>query len=410
MKTTTTVTLVVVSAVLLTTTASLARLGALGSWRRIALDLPAEADVELPNDDERPNAQPVAPPVALPPGAAPLAVAEEPKHDFGAAENGTKGKRHTFKVRNDGNAPLKLVGSHVSCTKCTFVDLPEEDIAPGETGEVVVRWNVDTYDDRFRQSASIDTNDPEHPVLRFLIEGRVVRPFEATPQELVFSNVPSEVGAEGKVRLLAYFDPKFEVTGQRLGDESTADFYDVSLAPLSREDLDAHSAKRGVEATIKVKPGLPLGQFKQRVIFNTNLENMAVFEVVVSGRVVGAVSIVGKAWDRDLNAVVLGSVKQSKGAKTELALLVKGPNREGLAPEPAIQPDVDVLEISYGEVKEINEGTITRIPLTLEIKPNSRLVNHMGGQQGKLAIVYVPLNKPELGKVKLLVRFAVVAD
>lgn len=331
-------------------------------------------------------------------------------HDFGAAENGTKGKKHAFKIRNDGDAPLKLIDSHVSCTKCTFVDLPEKDILPGETGEVLVRWNVDTYDETFRQSASIDTNDPQHPVLRFVIQGKVVRPFEATPHELVLSNVPNDVGAEGKVTMLAFFDDKFEVTGHRLGEANTAEFFEVTLAPLSQEDLDAKRAKRGVEATIKVKPGLPLGTFKQRVIFNTNLENMAVFEIVVSGRVVGVVSVVGKTWDRDLNAVVLGSVKQSQGTKAEVALLVKGPNQDGLAPEPPEMPDPDVLKVTYGEVKQINQGTITRIPVMIEIPPGSRLVNHMGGQQGKLAAIYVPLNKPELGKVKLLVRFAVVAD
>ena len=407
MKTTVTLTIVVVLGIVLTTTASLARLGALGPWRRLTLDLPAEADTEPNHAATVLQAVPVAP---LPPGAAPLAVAEELTHDFGAAENGMKNERHTFKIRNDGNAPLKLIDSHVSCSKCTFVDLPEKDIAPGETGEVLVRWNIDTYEEMFRQSASVDTNDPEHPVLRFVIQGKVVRPFEATPQELVLSNVPNNLGAEGKVQMMAYFDEKFEITGHRLGETSTAEFFDVTLAPLSQEQLDAKSAKRGVEATIKVKPGLPLGNFKQRVVFNTNLENMAVFEVVVSGRVVGAVSIVGKSWDRDLNAVVIGSVKQSQGTKAELALLVKGPNRDGLMPETPELPNGDVLKVTYGEVKEINQGSVTRIPVVIEIPPGSRLVNHMGGGQGKLAAIYLPFNKPELGKVKLLVRFAVVAD
>lgn len=376
----------------------------------MTLDLPAEADSQSTAGSDVAAVKPPVPVAPLPPGAAPLAVAEELLYDFGAAENGTKGERHAFKIRNEGNAPLKLIDSHVSCTKCTFVDLPEKDIAPGETGELVVRWNVDTYEETFRQSASVDTNDPEHPILRFVIQGKVVRPFDATPRELVFSNVPNNEGAEGKVRMLAYFDENFEITGHRLGEASTAESFEVTLEPLSQEVLDENSAKRGIEATIKVKPGLPLGNFKQRVIFNTNLENMALFEIVVSGRVVGAVSVVGKPWDRDLNAVVIGSVKQSQGAKAELALLVKGPNREGLAPAAPELPDADVLKVSYGEVKEINQGTITRIPLVIEIAPGSRLVNHMGGEQGKMAVIYVPLNKPELGKVKLLVRFAVVAD
>lgn len=410
MKNTVAFAIIVVFGVALTTAASLARQGALGGWRQLTLDLPSEANSVSAAGGDAVTAKPTDVVTPLPPGAAPLAVAAELMYDFGAAENGTKGERHVFKIRNEGKAPLKLIDAHVSCTKCTFVDLPEKDIAAGETGEVVVRWNVDTYEEVFRQSASVDTNDPEHPVLRFVIQGKVVRPFDATPRELVLSNVPNNEGAEGKVHMMAYFDKNFEITGHRLGDESTAEFFEVTLEPMSQEALNEKSAKRGVEATIKVKPGQPLGIFKQRVIFNTNLENMAVFEIVVSGRVVGPVSVVGKTWDRDINAIVIGSVKQSQGAKAELALLVKGPNRDGLAPEAPELPDADVLKVSYGELKEINQGTVTRIPVILEIPPGSRLVNHMGGGQGKLAAIYIPLNKPELGKVKLLVRFAVVAD
>ena len=164
MTATKTMTIVVTIGVLLTTAISLARQGALLHWESLSLELPAEGPLTNADDSTAPEAATDQPAQEQPSGD-PVAVADELEFDFGVERNQTKDLRHVFKVRNDGVAPLRFVGYEVSCNKCTFVELPDEDIPPGETGEVVVRWNIDTYEDHFRQSASIQTNDPAHPIL-----------------------------------------------------------------------------------------------------------------------------------------------------------------------------------------------------------------------------------------------------
>src|SRR5579872_4986779 len=126
MKTFFTMTVIVVLGVFVTTAVSLARLGAPLSWSPLGLDLPAEMDYV-------PTKNSAAAPAEA--GAKPIAVVDEEDFDFGNLRNKTFDNRHVFKVANKGNAPLKFTNSSVSCTKCTFVDLPDAPIAPGETGE-----------------------------------------------------------------------------------------------------------------------------------------------------------------------------------------------------------------------------------------------------------------------------------
>lgn len=408
MKTPWTMAVVVAIGVLLTTTISLARSGTLWNWGSLSLDLPADGPIDAKIDRSASAANEPDEETDEPQGQ-PVAVAEEQEFDFGIEKNQTKDHRHVFHVRNEGAAPLRFVGYEVSCSKCTFVELGKEALAPGEEGEIVVRWNIDTYEDHFRQSASVQTNDPAHPLLRFVISGKVVRPLEIVPRELVLSKVQGGAHEEVKARLFAFFADDLQVTGHQFSDAASAKYFGVNLTPLAKDDLPA-GAKSGVELTLKLEPGLPLGAIQQNLQLTTNLPDAAQADLPIKGQVTGAISIIGKGWDKERNMFDIGMVKRSVGKQAKLTLLVRGPNREGLKLDPAEQPDPDVLKITYGEPSGVKEGSTTLLPVIFEIPPGSRLVSHMGGATGKLAEVTIPTNKSELGRVKLSVRFAVVED
>jgi hypothetical protein len=402
MKTFFTMTLVVVLGVLLTTAVSLARLGAPLTWSPLGLDLPAETDY-VPT--KGPSAAPSEP------GAKPIAVVEEEEFDFGNLRNKTWDNRHVFKISNKGNAPLRFTNSSVSCTKCTFVDLPEAPIAPGGTGEVVVRWNVDTFEDHFRQSVKVQTNDPDHEELRFVISGKVVRPLAFEPQKLVFSNVRVGEESQAKVRLLAYFSDHLAVTDQKLSDATTSQYFDITTTPLTKDQLDGQ-AESGIDVTVTVKPGLPVGSVSQTLQLTTNIEEDPEISIPIGGEVIGAVTISHKDWERDLKFLAIGHVKQSAGARpAPVNLIMRGTDLSDLKLEPPELSDPVSMKVTYGEVVELKPGTVVRVPVTIEIPPGTPLVNHMGGtNDAKMAAIVIPTNKPALGRIKLSVRFAVIAD
>jgi hypothetical protein len=400
MKTFLTMTLAVVTGVALTTTITLARLRTPLQLAYPMLDLPAESDRQPPLETAVPKAEES--------GAKPLAVVEQEEFDFGHKRDKTMDNRHVFTVRNDGDAPLVFTGSTVSCTKCTFVDLPKEPIAPGQTAEVTVRWNVDTFEDHFRQSATVKTNDPEHESIRFVISGKVVRPLQLEPQKLVFSNLQVSEPAQAKVRLTAYFSDHLEIVSPSFADASTAEFFDMEILPVPKDELDAE-AQSGLDLIVKVKPGLPVGSMSQTLKFTTNLPDEPETTIPISGDVVGAVTVSGKGWDRESGYLQLGQVRQSEGAKRTVYVIAHGTDLTGLKLDP---PEVaeSALRVTYGKIAELKEGTVIRLPVHIEVPAGSPLVNHMGGKQARLAEIVIATNKPTLGRVKISVKFAVIAD
>jgi uncharacterized cupredoxin-like copper-binding protein len=70
----------------------------------------------------------------------PVMTFEEEEFDFGNIAKGTN-VEHVFKFTNTGKAPLVITNASSSCG-CTVPTYPKnESIAPGESGEMLVKFN-----------------------------------------------------------------------------------------------------------------------------------------------------------------------------------------------------------------------------------------------------------------------------
>lgn len=63
----------------------------------------------------------------------------ETEHDFGTIEQG-ENVEHTFQFTNTGKAPLVITNATSTCG-CTVPTWTKEPIAPGESGEMLVKFN-----------------------------------------------------------------------------------------------------------------------------------------------------------------------------------------------------------------------------------------------------------------------------
>ncbi|WP_019039131.1 DUF1573 domain-containing protein [Psychroflexus tropicus] len=70
----------------------------------------------------------------------PVMEFEEKEYDFGTVEEGEI-VEHTFTFTNTGDAPLIVSNATASCG-CTVPTWTKEAIAPGENGEMVVKFNT----------------------------------------------------------------------------------------------------------------------------------------------------------------------------------------------------------------------------------------------------------------------------
>ena len=93
---------------------------------------------------------------ATPTALAPKAVAVDPVKDFGTVQPGPT-IRHDFVIRNEGTAPLELVGAVPSC-ECTVTEF-DRIIPPGGTGKVSASLDTRVLTGPSKGVIEVTTND-----------------------------------------------------------------------------------------------------------------------------------------------------------------------------------------------------------------------------------------------------------
>ena len=91
--------------------------------------------------------------------------------DYGEITKGSDGVR-TFNFENIGDAPLEIQGVRSSCG-CTIPKKPEKPIAPGEKGEITVRYDTNRVG-VFRKTITVNTNVSSNSIIALKIKGNVL--------------------------------------------------------------------------------------------------------------------------------------------------------------------------------------------------------------------------------------------
>ena len=91
--------------------------------------------------------------------------------DYGEISKGSDGIR-TFIFENTGNAPLEIQGVRSSCG-CTIPKKPEVPIAPGDKGEITVRYDTSRVG-VFRKTITVNTNVSAKAIIALKIKGNVL--------------------------------------------------------------------------------------------------------------------------------------------------------------------------------------------------------------------------------------------
>jgi hypothetical protein len=91
--------------------------------------------------------------------------------DYGEVAKGSEGMR-TFVFENTGDAPLMIEGVRSSCG-CTIPKKPEKPIAPGEKGEITVRYDTNRIG-VLRKTITVNTNVASASIIALKIKGNVL--------------------------------------------------------------------------------------------------------------------------------------------------------------------------------------------------------------------------------------------
>ncbi len=343
---------------------------------------------------------------ARPNGPTSKAVMKETSFDFGTLDMAGTGT-HDFTIANAGAAPLELTSGPTSC-RCTMTKLEHEKVPPGGSAKINLTWRPTNSPGPYQQTATILTNDPEQPRITLTISGKITVAVQFSPAELVFSRLSSSETAAAESHLLYYLEAPMKVLGHEWAEADTARFFEVALTPMSADEVKKVQplARSGQQVSIRVKPGLPQGPIRQKLILKTDVPSTPTLTLPIQGTVGSEIVIVGPGWNADSGVVNLGEIKSSEGAQRRLLLVVRGPaRRETSFTVAEVEPNV--LKASLGRPSEINKGAVVQTPLLITVPPGSPAVDRIGVEPSRQGRIVLKTTHPQIHELQILVRFAV---
>ncbi len=249
------------------------------------------------------------------------AVATETSFDFGTVEKGDTGS-HTFIIKNEGPGALQVKPGRTSCPQCTIgaVSPANEDIPPGGTAEVLVKWDIKAGASKFRQTADVHTNDPNSQKLVFAITGIVDTPLHLTPSDTwqmgdMAENEPTLV--EGVLYSLILDDIDIARA------ECANPLVTVTWEKATASDLAEKSGKSGVKVKVAVAPGSAIGPFRETVKLHTTARKGTVVEFTLIGKRSGPIEFKGRGFYPEKNVFNVGEFPAAEGKKTKLQMYVR---------------------------------------------------------------------------------------
>jgi hypothetical protein len=325
----------------------------------------------------------------------------ETTHDFGILDP-SQPCRHTFIVRNEGTAPLKIAKAGTSC-QCTVSVLPKGDIPPGKGGPVEIESKIDEGQGPFRHSASFLTNDPKTPRFELTIEGRILSGIAASPASIDLAELERGRPVEAATLVFSEVWDAFTLRDVRSSIEGLS--WQFSPAPC--ETLREHKARSGYTATFHLPAAVTSKSFSGWVEAVAEPQGQPLasrkIRLSISGHVPPIRSVYGKEVDGQ-GVVTIGRVAPGQTARVRLLLQVRGEHRqirvERIEKTPAFV-NVSVAPRSAGlAAKGLYE-------ITIEVPRDAPECNYLRVDgMGEIRVLTDHPEMPEI--VRLKIAFAVI--
>lgn len=285
----------------------------------------ARSDATSKPSGEAGRASPPAPeaeePVPSKTGPHPKAVLSEKTYDFGVMAAGTS-QKHTFVVRNEGEAPLRLGKPETTC-QCTISEAARDAIPPGGEGTITLEWKPFGPTQNFDKGAVIRTNDPKQPKLTLAVVGQVDTLLRIEPEGNWDVGDIGEALPEGlSGYLFSRILDRFEVTSIT----TTSPLVAFEAEPVAKAEL-RKGEKSAYRLRAKLAPGLPAGRLFETVTLKTDAGDPEVGEIKFNfvGMRKGPVQILalpGTKWSANTWSVDLGRFPAAQGKSAAVSLFV----------------------------------------------------------------------------------------
>ena len=141
-------------------------------------------------------------------GAAPRVVVPQTTYDFGKGFE-DRVLSHTFILKNEGNAPLKVEDVDPDCA-CTVADY-DRDIPPGGEGRIILTIKPYSVMRDFLKKATVKLNDPSRPELELTMKGYVQPIIEIQPSHIIRLRGMVTDDLRGQVRFISHLSQPWKI-------------------------------------------------------------------------------------------------------------------------------------------------------------------------------------------------------
>src|SRR5213595_3500068 len=161
-----------------------------------------------------------------------------------------------FKYENVGKTPVHFKSVHASCG-CTTAQTQNEQVAPGEKGEIIATFNIGGRTGTQVKTVTVQTDDPERSSIVLTLKAVITPLLEIQPALVYWQN-----GEEPKPKIITAKANKAAAIKKLDVASSTPDFtakVDAGSAPNEfKISVQPRDTGKAAYATLSIKPDSPV--------------------------------------------------------------------------------------------------------------------------------------------------------
>ncbi len=284
--------------------------------------------------------------------------------------------------------------------------------------------------DDFSQSAEVITNDPKQVVIRFGINGRIIRDVDVVPETWTFGEVATGEPMVVKGTVYNFLDTDIAPTELKFSNEemtALSEFDVEEFEPTEEEDGIRSAARQGFRVTVNIKPGMRQGAVSQNLLFGfkrvdengeplpgegTAEERDKVIVAPTKGAIVGPLGMIlsSRLQGREGGGYLydFGRIREGEPLIAKALVVLKGSEKDNTELRIGETDPPGVVKATLGEPK--GQGSMRLFPLEIELIPGKEPVERMGKDSNDYGSVWIESDNPKVTKMRIGLKFAIGAE
>jgi hypothetical protein len=218
---------------------------------------------------------------------------------------------HRFLLFNTGDEDLEIYEVYSECP-CTWAELTRENIAPGDTGSIILTFVAKGLEGTVERALEVSTNDPDNLFFDIIVCAYVDNELEISPRMLDLGVLSREELAAGQYdppRLVVSENPDLEITHIDSNNPNIWVSFSGS-SPLALEDP--------LPLVLEVDPETPPGELGGRLFIHTSDPDRPPAVVEVTGIIEGDIRVSPRT------SLAAGSAKRGESFSEVISISVSG--------------------------------------------------------------------------------------